>query len=173
MKVRVGFSRTDTFVSKAIRWFLGSNISHTYIRYHDEFMDMDWVAHADWPGVIPIPADRFEKENVAVEEYEFEIPKAALKFNLHRFVGGRYDYLAIFGWAWTIAFRRWLKQKIKNPIDDPKKMICVDFCLRVLNTAKITNIASTSMNPIMLLQFLRENHEALGGTRIVLEKTVA
>ena len=136
-------------------------------------MDMDWVAHADWPGVIPVPADKFDKQNVAVEEFEFDIPVSALRYNLHKFGGNKYDYLAIFGWAWTIALRRWVKKKIENPIDDPKKMICVDFCLRVMNTAGLTKIFPTSMNPIMLLLFLRENYEALGGTRIILEKTAA
>lgn len=171
MKIRVGFSRTDTLISKMIRRFLRANISHTYIRYHDEYMDIDYVVHADWPGVLPIPAERFDKENVVVEEFEFDIPKSALKFNLHKFLGNRYDYLAILGWAWTIAFRRWMKIKLENPIDDPKKLICVDFCLRVLNAAKITNIPSTSMNPIMLLRYLRENHEQLGGARLEIEKT--
>ena len=170
MKIRIGFSRTDTFISKAIRWFLGANISHTYIRYHDEFMDLNYVVHADWPGVLPVLADRFDKENISVEEYEFEIPKSALKRNL-RLLGNRYDYLAIFGWAWTITLRRWIKKKIENPIEDPKKLICVDFCLRVLNDAKITTIPSASMNPIQLLHYLRDNYESLSGSRHILEMT--
>ncbi len=171
MKIRVGFSRTNSWISKGIRWFLGTNISHTYIRYHDEFMEIDTIAHADWPGVLTISADKFDRDNVAVEEYEFDIPKPALKYNLHKFLGNRYDYLAIFGWAWTITVRRWLKQKIKNPKDDPKKLICVDWCLRVLNSAKLTNINPASMNPKHLLQFLRDNYEALGGKRFIFEST--
>lgn len=158
MRVVVGFSTSNSLVSKTIRWFIGSNVSHTYLRFIDEFLGLDLIAHADWPGVVIIAKDKFIKQNQIIEEYEFEGSnlKQALVKNF-KFLGGKYDYLSILGWAWTITFRRWTKIKLKNPLDDPKSMICVDFVIRFLNNAHIANIPIGSMNPKGILMFLRDN----------------
>lgn len=178
MKLRLGFSTTNSLPSKAIRWAIGAPYSHTYIRFYDEFLGINFVVHADWPGVVVIQADRFEKENKVLEEYEFEVPngendtlKAALCRNL-RYLGSRYDYLSILGWAWTIALRRWVKVRLKSPniLDDPKTLICVDFCIRVINDAGLTKIPVGSMNPKGLMHHLRENYETMGAKRFVFER---
>jgi hypothetical protein len=172
MKLRVGFSKTNSLISKVIRWVIGAPFSHTYIRFYDEYLGMNLIAHADWPGVIIIQADRFDKENTVVEEFEFDLPplKTALVRNL-RFLGSRYDYLSILGWAWTIALRRAARLVVKNPLDDPKSLICVDFCIRVLNDAALTAIPVGSMNPKGLVKYLRKHIEEMGGQRFVFERT--
>lgn len=177
MKVRIGFSRADSFISRGIRWFMGSSISHTYLRFKDEFLDTEFIAHADWPGVILVQVDRFMDENVIVEEYEFDTKacKPAL-IAILKLLGTKFDRLALLGWAWTIAFRRWISIKMdniadaQNILDNPKKLICVNFCLRWSNLAQITCIPVKSMNPQGLLKYLRENYKELGATQHIFEE---
>lgn len=172
MKLRVGFSKTNSLISKVIRWVIGAPFSHTYIRFTDEFLGMNLIAHADWPGVLLLQAEKFDKENQKLEEFEFDLDilKVSLVRNL-RFLGSRYDYLSILGWAWTIALRRAAKIIVQNPLDDPKSLICVDFCIRVLNDAGLTAIPVGSINPKGLVNYLRKHHKEMGGERFVFERT--
>src|SRR5574343_1123540 len=128
MKLRVGFSTTNTLMSRLIRLFTNGPVSHTYVRFYDEFLKDEFVAHADFPGVLILQANQFEKNNIIIEE--FEITDEKLKDSLRRnfrLLGKKYDYWNIVGWAWVLAFKRWAKKKIENPIDDPNKLICVEF----------------------------------------------
>lgn len=171
MKVRVGFSRTNGIVSRIIRWFLGSKVSHTYIRLDDRFLGTPLVFHADYVGVVIVHAPLFEKQNIVVEEYEIENDSFdyAIKKNL-ALLGKKYDYWNLLGWAWVIALKRWFKRKIENPIDDPKKLICVDFVLRITNCAKATNLPLGIMTPKELRKWYTENYESLGWKRISFEQ---
>lgn len=177
MKLSVGFSRTDSLISKTIRFFLGSNISHTYLRIHDDFLGTPLIIHADWNGVEIIHADLFDKENIIIEEFEIvdERLDKALKKNL-RLLGRRYDYLVLFGWAWTIAVRRWVKKKIEITIDDPtsifedpKKIICVDFIIKVLNDANVVKLRYKNYNPKSLNEWMNEHYSSFGWIKRTLE----
>jgi hypothetical protein len=178
MKLCVGFSRTDSLISKTIRLFLGSNISHTYLRIHDEFLATPLIIHADWNGVEIMHADQFDKENIIIEEFEIIDEKldVSLRKNL-RLLGRRYDYLVLFGWAWTIAVRRWVKKKIEITIDDPKsifedpkKIICVDFIIKVLNDSSVVKLRYKNYNPKTLNEWFNLNYSSRGWRKITLDK---
>lgn len=49
MKIRVGFSRTNSILSRLIRWFTSSPVSHTYIRLDDQLLGQPLIIHADLP----------------------------------------------------------------------------------------------------------------------------
>lgn len=163
MKLRVGFSRTNTFLSKAIRWFTNSPISHTYIRLDDEFLGNPLIIHADLPGVVIVHASLFDKNNDVFCEYEIENESLdrALKKNLS-LLGKKYNYWHLLDWAWFITFKRWVQKKIENPTEDPKKIICVDFVLRVLNCAKLTHLEIGSMTPKNLMEWIENHYKELG-----------
>lgn len=158
MKISIGFSRTNGYLSKTIRWFLGSDISHVYIKIEDLFLGTTLVLHADLPGVVFEDYDLFAKKNEVIEEYTIEDRRLnkSIKKNL-RLLGRRYDYMELFGWAWTIAFRRWFKKKVKKPFDDPKKLICVDFAVKILNDAEISQLPNCELNPQTFRNWIRNN----------------
>lgn len=145
-----------------------TNISHCYIRFYDDFLGVSIVIHADFPGVVIIPSAKFDKENIAVEEYELSDTrlKASLQRNM-RLIGKKYDFANLIGWI-PIIVVKWFKRKIKNPLDDPKRMICVDFVLHVTNDAGITSIPYGILNPKELRQWFQDNCEKNGWTRKVL-----
>jgi hypothetical protein len=169
MKVNIGFSTTNTWISRIIRWFMKTNISHSYVRIHDDTFGVDLVLHADWPGVVIWPAQKFDKENVAIEEYEIDDIRlqASVRTNM-RLIGKKYDFLNLIGWMPVIIFKDWFKRKIRNPLDDPKRLICVDFCLHITNDAGITSLPYNVLNPKELRQWYQDNYEKNGWNRKVL-----
>lgn len=157
MKIYVGFSTTNSFVSRVIRWFVSGKVSHTYIRFYDEFIGAWLIIHADWPGVIIEDAELFDKTNIVVEEYIIDDPRLrdTLRKNL-RHLRKKYNYWNIAYWAWFITFKRWTKKKITNPLEEPKKLICTDFIRRFL--ADICDIPDEQFNPVTLRKWMEENY---------------
>jgi len=170
VKIRIGFSTTNSFVSRVIRLAIGANISHTYVRFYDEFLGAELIIHADWPGVIIEDAELFEKRNIVIEEFEFDDPrfKESIRKSL-RLLRKKYDYWNIVGWAWIITFKRWAKIKIKNLTDDPKKLICVDFCMRNMNP--VISLPYGTMNPFDLNQWLNAHYEEYKGKKYTKEQS--
>jgi hypothetical protein len=163
MKVYVGFSTTDGIWSRLIRWFTEAQVSHTYIRVYDEFLETPIVIHADLPGVIIEHAEIFLEKNVVIEEFEIddERVKLGLKKNLCH-LRKKYDWWDILDWALVLKFRRWFKRKIREPLEDPKKLICVDLVARVLNDSKITHLPLGELHPKRLRVLFNENYKQLG-----------
>lgn len=165
MKVRIGFSTTNSFVSRLIRWFVSDKVSHVYIRFYDEFLGAWLILHADWPGVIIEDAELFDKHNIIIEEYEIDHPrlKDTLRKNL-RFLRRKYDYWNTIGWAWAITFKRWAKKKWQSPAEDPKKIMCTDFIVRFL--CDIYDLPKESFNPMTLRKWMGEVHVIYNWERI-------
>jgi hypothetical protein len=171
MKIAVGFSTTTLLVSRIIRWVTSSDISHSYIRFYDATLGVDIVCHADFPGVVIVPTSKFDSENIAIEE--FEIDDARLNTSIRknmRLIGKRYPRRKLIAWIPFVLFKKWLKRKVKNPLDDPDGLICVDFCLHILNDADITALPYDMLTPMDLRQWFRNNYEKFGWTRKVLDK---
>jgi hypothetical protein len=167
MKIALGFSRTNNLPSKLIRLFTKGQVSHTYLRIYDTFFQQYFVLHADWDGVKIELADKFDLENNAIEEFiinDKRLNDAIRKGLWH--LGKKYDYIKLFNWAWAIIFKRWIVRKVKDPVVDPKKLICVDFDLYILNDAGITNLEIGHYNPKEFLEWCRSNYEQLGWKRI-------
>lgn len=168
MKIKVGFSTTNTFYSKIIRWITKGNVSHVYIKLYDETLGTDIILHSDMPGVVIGLDEIFRIKNFTVEEYEIEDDRLnkAIKDNLWH-LGKSYHYFKLIDWAIFIIFKRWLVRKIKDPITNPKKLICVDFVLFILNDAGITHLPIGFMTPFDLLKWCQENFEKLGWKRTI------
>lgn len=171
MKIAIGFSRTNYLPSRLIRLFIKSPISHTYVRVYDKFFKVPFILHSDWGGVQFDLAEKFDIENIAIEEYIVDDARLddAIRKNLWH-LGKGYAYVKLANWAWAIIFKRWFVRKVKDPGVNPSKLICTDFILYILNSAGITEIPIGSMTPADLRQWCEENHEKLGWRRIIREK---
>jgi hypothetical protein len=117
------------------------------------------------PGVVIVHSDVFNRENTVIEEFGIN-ENIDLFASIQRhlpLLGRKYDYLALFGWAWTITFRRWLKVKIKNPLDDPKRLVCAELIAKIFRSAgyKVNN-----STPNDLRQWFRENYNMYGWVRL-------
>ena len=161
MKITIGFSTTNGWFSRLIRWFTEGKVSHTYIRVYDEYLHTSLIIHADLPGVIIEHAEIFDQKNKVIEEYEINDPRLrkGLKINL-KHLRKKYDLWNILNWALVLQFKRWFKRKIEHPHTDPSKLICVDFVIRVLNDSDITHLPLRQMHPKSLRIWFEENHES-------------
>jgi hypothetical protein len=168
MIIALGFSRTNAWLSKTIRFFTGGQVSHVYIRVFDKFFKVPLILHSDWGGVQFDLAEKFDMENIAIEEYIIDSPALddAMRKNLWH-LGKGYAYIKLFNWTWAIILKRWFVRKVKDPIMDPSKLVCVDFALYILNAAGLTDFPIGSLHPFELLQWCQQNHEKFGWKRIV------
>jgi hypothetical protein len=167
VKVIVGFSYGNHLISRIIKWFIDSDVSHTYIKIKGGLMGSDVAFHADPIGVVVHLEEVFDVENNVVEEYEIEDIRVeqSITRNL-RHLGKKYHYWKLLNWAWVLTFRRWVKMKIQNPTEDPSKLICVDLVIRILNGAGVTQLECGTMKPNDLREWVRNNHEQLGWKRV-------
>lgn len=147
-----------------------ATVSHVYIKFFDQTLGTEMILHSDMPGVVFNLAEEFKIKNFTVEEYEIEDSKLdqAIKNNLW-FLGKKYDYYKLVDWAWAIVLRRWFVRKVKNPVSNPKKIICSDFVLFVLNEAELTHLPIGHLTPFDLQEWCRNNYENLGWKRKIFD----
>lgn len=168
MKFRVGFSTTNSLWSKLIRKITGSNVSHVYIRLEDDFLGAQLIIHSDLHGVAIDYLDTFKQHNQILVEYEMEHEdfEKVIKKNF-RFLGKKYDYKLLLSHWFFIIFKKYFTRKIQNPLKDPLKLICVDFCLMILNELEITQLPLKILVPDDLCKFLNEHHEKNNWRKII------
>lgn len=170
MKLAIGFSTTNTFFAKAVRFFTNSTISHVYIRFYDKTLRTYLILHSDFGGVQFSLAERFDAQNVSMYEYIIDDPRLdkALVDNLWH-LEKKYHYRRILEWMWLIILKRWIVRKIKEPLPNrnPKKLICTDFILYILNASGITNIDIGSMTPEDLLKWFDMNYRDMNWKKVV------
>jgi len=160
MKIILGFSTSATLFSKIIRFCTRSEVSHTYIRIYDDFFETSFVLEVERTMRI-LRSEEFDRDNVIVEEYEIDDERLdkSVKHNL-KHLGKTFNWLDWFGWFPLI--KKWAKTKIKSPTHSFKKMICVDFVLRVLNDADITHLPMGVLSPEILRQWTNEYFTKFG-----------
>lgn len=173
MKVRVGFSTTNGWYSRIIRWFINAQVSHTYIRIYDDYLDAPLIIHADIPGVIVEHGDIFDRDNIVIEEFEINDNRLrdGIRKNL-RHLKKRYNWWDIFHLALVLKSRRYFKKKLQDPLQDPKKLICVDFVARTLNDAGITHLPLGNLHPKRLRAWFNENYESFGWEKFEIDQVV-
>jgi hypothetical protein len=170
MKIAVGFSTTNSLFAKAVRFFTNSTISHTYIRFYDKTLKTYLILHSDFGGTQFSLAERFDAENISMYEYIInnETLDKAIADNLWH-LDKKYHYRKIWSWMWLIMLKRWVVRKIKDPIENPKKLICTDFVVFILNAAGVTDIEIGSMTPDDLHKWCEQNYQQRGWKKIVRE----
>lgn len=166
MKCSIGFSTTSSLASKTIRLIAGGKTTHCYVGISDKFLGIPVVLHSDYNGVVIESRKIFDQRNITLIEFEFDSDntRAAITNNM-KYLGLKYDYRALKDWAWALMFQKWVEKKIERPFDDPKKIICVDFAIKVLNDMGESELPLGRMIPTTFLQWCEENYEAKGWVR--------
>jgi cell wall-associated NlpC family hydrolase len=129
--VYVGTSTAEDFVSKAIRFFLRDNVSHTFLAF--DMFDQQWVLEAGLHGVILVPMSKWEKNSKIVDWFPLQtaLPDSkVIKIALQE-LGQPYDFGSLFGFIWTMT-GKWLKLKVRNPWTSAGATICSELVARVL-----------------------------------------
>ena len=155
-KIKIGFSTTNSIVSRAIRWFTKSAVSHCFILFEDSFLGCDLLLEASAGGFQVMRFDVFAAKNRVVRLVPLSQPILYGVQEATRWLGDSYDYLGLVGSA-VMMVARWAKRKIKNPLHAPRSMFCSEAIVRALQTANYpgaSGLDPASVTPEDLLEFL-------------------
>jgi len=158
MKVWVGFSTTNLWISRLIRWFTRSKVSHAWIAYDSTELNSVIVLEAHYT-FRAIPYLLFKKQNKVIAEFEIKNGYTpAMVVACAKFLGTDYDYTGIFGGI-IVSIGRWLKLKWKNPLGNPKAQTCSEAVLRALQAGQYPNANEfdpESITPQQLMEFVQK-----------------
>lgn len=79
MKLIIGASKNHLIGSKAIQWWLGTDYSHVYARWHLNSQDRDIVYQASHGMVHYTSLEHFTRDNIIVVEYVLDLTDEQFK----------------------------------------------------------------------------------------------
>ncbi len=161
--INICFSTTDALLSKAIRWFTGSTVSHSFITFRDRTLNRIMVMQASGHGYQIIPWARWETHNILVSR--FQVPEKVTEkcqlFALRalaRHIGDGYDARGLFGFIPILGVRIWnsirgrwrtrrqgraggdlaesWRPRFHNLLDNPDKLFCSEAVAEYLGLAE-------------------------------------
>lgn len=164
---RIGFSTTNKWTSRFIRWVTRSKVSHVYVSL-PMFGDR-LVFQSDSHGVAMEWWSRFEAHNKIVAEFELQDTPGGWKGwrgalatkALFPLLHAPYDFKAVWGFAWVLLGRvfgrRW-----KNPFAQRSAYVCSEFGLLWLQAGgvdKFEGLDSERLVPEDVLELCYDNKD--------------
>lgn len=131
MSINIAFSTTNSLLSRTIRWFTRSKVSHSLITFRDETLDKVFVMEANGRGFMLVPWAKWRTGNTMIARYRIDIePELQLESlrSLANMLGAEYDYKSLL----AFVLRRFAS-RMKNPLDDSKKLICSEAVAKFLH----------------------------------------
>jgi hypothetical protein len=161
LKITVGFSTSDAWVSRFIRWFTGSKVSHAFLTCDYEMPGHPvLVLGAESNGYVMIPRDEFLRTNTVVAEL---VPAGDLVRGWETalaWLNQPYDYEGIIGVGLSII-ADWIHRKLKSPLQSPRHLFCSEAVVRALQAAgtpEALDLDPASTSPDALLKALTATH---------------
>ena len=165
MKLYVGFSTANDFVSRAIRWITLAPESHAYLRFELALADRDVFFEAAWDGF----RCRLGHQGEVVEEYCITDGKPAqAAFDLCTdWWDTPYDYSGILG-ELVVRIGMLFGKRWPNAFANPHHMFCSEAAALILKSighplfADVPAADIRSIDPGMLARMLKayEAHHA-------------
>ena len=154
--IYIGFSSTNTILSRLIRWVTGGVVSHTFLVF--EMYGRPWLLEAEWDGIVVTPMEKFKAHNNIVKIF----PVASLTDKdislAMDMLGEAYDYTGVFGIIIT-KFGDIFKKKWRNPLNNTKALFCSEMVTKVLQNAQYPGsdiLIPENTSPQDLLTFLSD-----------------
>lgn len=155
----IGFSTSNAWYSRAIRFFTKSRCSHTFLVV--SILGTWVVLEEGFFGYMARTLDDLRKHDTIVALYRPRHSiRAGVKASLTD-LGQPYDYLGLIGMAFVMLGRR-LGKKWSNPLASTHAMICSERVTRVLqgsNYPFTERYEPASTTPEDLLEFLECEHK--------------
>jgi hypothetical protein len=149
--INVCFSTTGACLSRWIRGYTGSLVSHAIISFRDRTLNRVMVMQASGHGYEVIPWGRWEKANILIARFRLpaeiaDPPQVHALRAIARRIGDGYDARGLFGFVPVLWYRlkRWLPARLRvrqqgraggamqepwrprfhNWLDNPAKLFC-------------------------------------------------
>lgn len=163
MRVSFGFSTSDWWVSRVIRWFTRAKCSHAFLLIEGTELG-DLVLEAEWCGLKLSTRQALTSGTTHIVDTIEPPPamvgpvNAALYQTLSKDLDIPYDYTGLLGMAW-VAVGRWLGKKWSNPLRSARSMFCSDaivaLILQPAGWPGAQALDAQSIDPESLRLFLR------------------
>jgi hypothetical protein len=142
-QILVGFSTTNKFMSRVIRWITRGKASHSWVRYWDATLQQYMVLQAELRGYETIPWRRWLTKNLLVAAYA---PREGLDLLegvrfISQYLGVDYDLRSAI---WT-GLKRWFKKRLRRPASSPSTLMCSEAVCRMLQNGQVSCVAD--LNP--------------------------
>jgi hypothetical protein len=137
LDITVGFSTTNKFLSRVIRWITRGKVSHSWIAYDDFTLGLRMVMQAEAWAFEVRPWQRWIKENKWMAEFRMidGSQHSALRRRA-RDLGSKYDWKSGLLVGISAWFKRWWKSRFRlHPDRTPKKLMCSEAVVRFLKDA--------------------------------------
>jgi hypothetical protein len=157
LAVHVGFSTTAGWLSRWIRRFTRSTVSHCIVVYRCELFGQEMVLEASGNGFRLISWRRWDRANRLIALYRVNLPDDALQPALQRLadrLGDSYDTVSLFGFA----LRSLLRLK-RVPFDSRQKLVCSEALGLFLHWSgvPIEDVGSMTPNDVLRLAEQRKD----------------
>jgi hypothetical protein len=157
MAARIGFSTGTSLLSRVIRWFTRSEVSHAFLLYPDKTFGVLMVMEASVSGFRVVPYSSFVKGRTIVAIFE---PVNDLDPGLHKlmqWLGTTYDFGGLVGMTFVLL-GRCLKRKWRNPLRSTDAMFCseaVAVAMKASGYPGTENWIPDRMDPDTVLKHLK------------------
>lgn len=155
MKIKIGFSTSNSWVSRLIRWATDSDVSHTFLLV--EIDGIEFVAEASFSGFRLILMRNWIRGNEIVDIIEPLVPLDKGWLVAEDWLGESYSWTGLIGYGWVVIGRK-LKRKFHNPIHESKSLFCSEANTKVIQASGwpgSENLDPASMSPADLRDFLK------------------
>lgn len=136
----IGFSTTDSIISRIIIWATRSEASHSYVLFYvaGELL----VIHSGIYGVNCDYYKKFQKSNKIVSEFKLLIDpdkeRHALAHAIHK-LDNKYDFLSVIGFGWVL-FNRVIGRRVKSPFTNQSAYHCSELALEEMRCAGLKDL---------------------------------
>jgi hypothetical protein len=159
VRIAIGFSTSQLWISRVIRWATGAPVSHTFLILLGSDFGCPVVLQEAWQGLTIQTLDNFKAAgNTVLAVIDPVVPLNAGLAAVAPLLGTQYGYLQLVG-AGLVRLLRLLGKKAKNPFRSTRSLFCSELNAIVLQKsgypgAKALDPSNTS--PEDLLEFLRQ-----------------
>jgi len=155
--VKVLGTTTNHLLSRIIRKFIKSKMSHALILFYDETLKCEMVMESNRKGFIAVPAEKSLRGSTVVEAIDVTESASELPAALADKLGEKYDTKGMIGNLWVII-AGFFKRKIKNPWNTTNAVFCSEVIvegLQELGYPGADQLDASVVNPQQLIDFLK------------------
>jgi hypothetical protein len=158
MNIQIGFSNSESWISRFICWITNSHVSHTFLLI--EIGGREFIAEAAiGRGFRMMLKHKWEKENTIVELVNPVVPLDRGWLSVENWLGEKYSYRGLLGCGWVMLGRK-LKRQFHNPFHKSGSLFCSEANTKVIQESGwpgSENLIPSAMSPGDLLAFLKGN----------------
>lgn len=156
MTIKIGFATSPAWISRAIRYFTRSPVSHAFVLIEGATPTGDLVLQAVATGWTLTTRRRFEAGATGIRYVTPRVPLDAGLDKALEWLDTPYAFAGVVGMAW-VCIGRALRKVWRNPMPDPHHMFCSEGIVYMLQADGYPGadvLDAPSVSPADLLAFL-------------------